>query len=420
MNIKNILALLAVVAASSAVSAAPAPIFEDNLAEAPVNDELARIVGTQWIVKLKTASLAEARTTNHLGWLERELLKAAESNPNLGYKPSVLHRYQIGNGFVGYAARAPATLAQKVAAEFADVVDYVQMDGVARILQQADDEVQSQPQAWGLKRIAQRDLPLGENYIFPKEAGEGISVYVVDTGVETTHPQFEGRASFGANFANDNSNTDGNGHGTHCAGTIASQLYGVAKKANIVGVKVLGANGSGSFSGVIAGINWVAQNAVPGKSVASMSLGGGKNRAVDDAVNAAVAKNVPFAVAAGNSRGANACNASPAGATKAYTVAASDINDALATFSDVGPCVEIIAPGVDVLSTWIKNTTRSISGTSMATPHVAGVMAILLSQKSFATADDVYSAVTALGTKNKISRVPANTVNLLLFNGWDN
>ncbi|KAJ3072863.1 subtilisin-like serine protease [Quaeritorhiza haematococci] len=434
----SLFALIAAIAATAFTSTTTTNALPQSSSSLPqpatVSEDLARIVRSQWIVKLRTDAIARSPSddsskktplSTHMSWLKRELAAAANPDGSLGYTPEVLYEYDIGGGaFLGYAVRGPMTVARKVMG-LGEVVEYVEMDQVVtldqdfdEVIEEGDDEIQVNPTAWGLKRISARDLPLPGNYTYPKQAGQNVTVYVIDTGVEVTHPQFESRAKFGANFAT-GSDTDGNGHGTHCAGTIASKLYGVAKKASIVGVKVLGADGSGSYAGVIAGIDWVAQNAVPGASVASMSLGGPKSQAVNDAVDAAVAKNIPFAVAAGNSYGTDACKASPAGSNSSYTVAASDINDALATFSDIGPCVEIIAPGVNVESTWIRNGTRTISGTSMATPHVAGVMALLLSQRVYESAKEVYDAVTALATRGKVSRVPANTVNLLLYNGWD-
>ncbi|KAJ3227291.1 hypothetical protein HK099_002655 [Clydaea vesicula] len=357
-------------------------------------------VENQYIVKLKNENLRNGDVLeNHLSWLNEVLAKEPNS-----LNSGVLHKYgDLGNSFSGYAVKAPASVIDEIKKN--NQVEYVEADGVATTL----------AETWGIDRVDQRALPL-DGAFNPSGNGEGITVYVIDTGITAGHPQFEGRASEGAFFAESDAK-DGNGHGTHCAGSVASKDYGVAKKAKVVGVKVLSASGSGSWSGVIAGINWVASNATPGKSVASMSLGGGKNQAVNDAVDAAAAKNIPFAVAAGNSGGIDACNTSPAGATGAYTVAASDKNDAKASFTDLGPCVEIVAPGVGITSTWLNNGVNTISGTSMATPHVAGGFAALLSQQSFSSAQDAYNALTAKSTPGKITGLPANTVNKLLYVG---
>ncbi|KAJ3089506.1 hypothetical protein HK102_006239 [Quaeritorhiza haematococci] len=415
---------LAVLAIGSAISVSSLP--------SPPQDQSARFVEEQWIVKMRAnpSSPPSARLVDHITWLEQELADSTRTS-RLGYKPQILHHFNIGPTFMGYAARAPESILQKVASDmWSDVVEYVTKDGLVSVVQQpvpaagssgdgdrGDIGVQQDPPSWGLERICKRDLPLPDVYTYPRVERE-VSVYVIDTGIDITHPDFEGRAVWGANLV-DEVNTDENGHGTHTAGTIGSKTYGVAKQSKIVAVKVLGAGGSGSYSTVIAGIDWVAQNAPPGKSIASMSLGGEKNRAADDAVNAAVARNIPFVVAAGNDYAADACNVSPAGAARAFTVSATTAMDALAAFSNVGKCVEILAPGVDIVSTAPYNGTRTLSGTSMAVPHVSGIMALVLGRASFASADGVYKTVVDLATPGKISGLPNNTVNLLAYNGWD-
>ncbi|KAJ3381680.1 hypothetical protein HDU92_005197, partial [Lobulomyces angularis] len=290
------------------------------------------LVENQYIVKIKSevAALTTDVLDSHLSWLDGVLAKHAdEFNSQSGVKSAVLHKYEnLGTSFTGYAIKASESVLEEIKQN--SQVEYVEADSIATAL---GNPTPTATAIWNLDRIDQRDLPL--NGVFrPSSNGDGVTVYVVDTGIYAAHPQFEGRASEGAFFV-ENDATDGNGHGTHCAGTVAGKDYGVAKKANVVGVKVLGANGSGSFSGVIAGINWVADKAVPGKSVASLSIGGSKSQAVDDAVNGAVAKNILFSVASGGS--GNVCNTSPAGASGAFTSAASDINDKKAPFSDVGP-----------------------------------------------------------------------------------
>lgn len=224
-----------------------------------------------------------------------------------------------------------------------------------------------------------------------------MNVYVIDTGINIKHEEFEGRASWGKTIPTNDVDEDNNGHGTHCAGTIASRKYGVAKAANVTAVKVLGSNGSGSMSDVVAGVIFAAEDAAEkdkaaaaevkatGKtkhkgSVANMSLGGGKSNALDDVVNGAVDMGLHFAVAAGNDN-RDACTFSPAAAEKAVTVGASTLGDERAYFSNFGPCVDVFAPGLNILSTWIgsKSAVNTISGTSMASPHTAGVLAYLLS-----------------------------------------
>jgi len=213
---------------------------------------------------------------------------------------------------------------------------------------------------------------------------------------------------------------DMNGHGTHVSGTIGSTTYGVAKQVNIFGVKVLDAQGSGSDSDVLAGINYVTGVVRPGKTVINMSLGGGKSQSIDDAVTAAAKAGVVVIVAAGNDgNDADACQGSPSGASGAFAVGATDNTDTLADFSDAGSCVKILAPGVNITSLWLSDdsATNTISGTSMATPHVVGVAALLMSQKSYTTAQAVYDDLTATAGQNAIQNVPSGTVNAIVYNG---
>jgi cerevisin len=234
-------------------------------------------------------------------------------------------------------------------------------------------------------------------YLYEPQGGEGVDVYVIDTGINIGHVEFEGRARWGKTIPVDQDDQDGNGHGTHCAGTIASRKYGVAKAANVIAVKVLGSNGSGAMSDVVGGVVWATAEAsknaaaatkelaATGKtahkgSVANMSLGGGRSRALDDAVNGAADSGLHVAVAAGNDN-SDACSYSPAGAAGAVTVGASTLADEPAYFSNYGECVDIFAPGLNILSTWIgsPDATNTISGTSMASPHTAGLLAYFLS-----------------------------------------
>lgn len=262
---------------------------------------------------------------------------------------------------------------------------------------------------WGLDRIDTKapTTPLRDGNYNYVATGSGVTAYVIDTGILLSHPEFEGRAKFGINTAG-GKNDDCNGHGTHVAGTIGGRVYGVAKKVNLVAVKVLNCRGSGTNSGVIAGVDWVATNAAgkASKSVANMSLGGGVSSALDTAVTNLVGSGVTVVVAAGNSS-ADACNSSPARVPTAITVAASDINDSFATFSNRGPCVDIIAPGVSIKSSWINSSTNTISGTSMASPHVAGAVARYLQSGS--------AAGLIADSTDVIKLVPSGTVNRFLY-----
>ncbi|EMD33255.1 hypothetical protein CERSUDRAFT_87569 [Gelatoporia subvermispora B] len=282
-------------------------------------------------------------------------------------------------------------------------VEYVELDQIVKTLEIAPtmDSFETQRGApWGLARVSHRPrltFSTFTKYEYDKDGGEGVDVYVIDTGIFVGHAEFEGRASWGKTVPQNDVDEDGNGHGTHCAGTIASRKYGIAKKAHVVAVKVLGSNGSGTMSDVVSGVVWAAESAAAkmaaakeelartGKtkhkgSVANMSLGGGKSRALDDTVNKAVDNGMHFSVAAGNDN-RDACNNSPAAAEKAVTVGASTLGDERAYFSNHGTCVDVFAPGLNILSTWVGSpvATSTLSGTSMASPHTAGMLAYLLS-----------------------------------------
>ena len=264
---------------------------------------------------------------------------------------------------------------------------------------------------WGLDRIDQISRPLSTTYNYTS-TGSGVNAYVIDTGILGTHTEFTSRMNPGFSaIGNAADTTDCNGHGTHVSGTIGGSTYGVAKAVSLVPVRVLDCAGSGSTSGVIAGINWAITNHQPGvNAVANMSLGGGASSALDTAVNNLINDGVIVVVAAGNSR-QDACKSSPARVPAAITVAASDVSDIFASFSNRGKCVDIIAPGFGIASAWIgSNTaTNTISGTSMASPHVAGAVARALSVGRSA------SNVLAEALTNKITQVPAGTPNKLLY-----
>ncbi|KAI8594221.1 subtilisin-like serine protease-like protein PR1A [Dissophora ornata] len=316
------------------------------------------------------------------------------------------------DSFPGFAATVNQAALKEILA--ADEVAYVEQDAIIAI-----KGSQSSPPSWGLTRVSERNLGLTASYLYNDAAGQGVTAYVVDTGVYAGHSDFGGRASMGANFISGSSNTDENGHGTHVSGTIGGTKYGVAKKVKIVGVKVLDADGSGSTSGVVAGMDWVAKHAVAGKSVVNMSLGGSKSQALNDAAARLYAANIPLIVAAGNDETEDACDGSPSGAPNTYTVAASDKNDKVASFSSFGSCVEIFGPGVGITSTWIGSSTASntISGTSMATPHVVGVAALYLSFNSLPTAQSVFNKLTQTATAGKIKGSLKGSPNVLVFNG---
>lgn len=275
---------------------------------------------------------------------------------------------------------------------------------------------QTQNQAtWGLDRIDQADRPLDTQYNFTNN-GAGVHAFVIDTGIRPDHVEFSGRLRPGFNaIADGNGTNDCNGHGTHVAGTLGGTTWGVAKGVALVPVRVLDCAGSGAWSGVIAGIDYVA-NSTLRPAVANMSLGGAASAAVDAAVAGAVAKGVTVAVAAGNN-GADACNYSPAREPSAVTVGASTNIDYRASYSNYGTCVDIFAPGHSVTSAWNTSATASntIGGTSMASPHVAGVAALALAANPAATPADVTAFLTSTATPNRLTLVAAATPNLLLY-----
>jgi subtilisin family serine protease len=266
---------------------------------------------------------------------------------------------------------------------------------------------------WGIDRIDQRARPLSTTYTYPVTASN-VTAYIIDTGILYSHSQFGGRATPGYDAVGSGA-VDCNGHGTHVAGTVGGTTYGVAKAVKLVGVRVLNCSGSGTTAGVIAGVNWVTNNAVK-PAVANMSLGGGASTSIDTAVRNSIASGVTYAVAAGNSN-ANAANYSPARVATAITVGATTSTDARASYSNYGSTLDIFAPGSSITSAWYTSTsaTNTISGTSMASPHVAGAAALVLSRNPSYTPAQVSSALTTNATPNVVTSPGSGSPNRLLF-----
>ncbi|MFF4954084.1 S8 family peptidase [Streptomyces chattanoogensis] len=308
----------------------------------------------------------------------------------------------------GYAVRLTGDQARRLAADPA--VDQVFQDRTLHAL-----GTQTNPPSWGLDRIDQAKLPLDKKYGYPDSAGSGATVYVIDTGVRISHQDFGGRAVNGYDAVdNDNVAQDGNGHGTHVAANAAGTSYGVAKKAKIVAVRVLNDSGSGTTAQVVAGIDWVTKNH-KGPSVANVSLGGGPDAVLDKAVQNSIASGVTYAVAAGNS-GANAQGFSPARVPEALTVGATTSADARSSYSNYGSRVDLFAPGSSITSAWNTGdtATNTISGTSMATPHVTGAAAVYLAGHPTATPAQVATALTDGATPGVVTNPGAGSPNRLL------
>ena len=361
------------------------------------------------IGRIQYAGAANAVADSYIVTLKADAAKAGSAEGKAlakEYGATIERTYK--KAVNGYAVEATKAEAQAFAADPA----------VASVVQNRTfhiDATQPSPPSWGLDRIDQKTLPLNNSYTYPDSAGAGVTAYIVDTGVRITHSDFGGRASYGYDaIDNDNTAQDGHGHGTHVAGTVAGTSYGVAKKAKIVAVRVLDNSGSGTTAQVVAGIDWVAAHAVK-PAVANMSLGGGADSTLDAAVRGAISAGVTFAVAAGNDN-ANASNYSPARVTEAITVGSTTSTDARSSFSNYGSVVDIFAPGSSITSSWntSDSATNTISGTSMATPHVVGAAAVYLGDNPTATPAQVATGLINNSSTGVVTSPGTGSPNRLL------
>ncbi|KAH6715032.1 peptidase S8/S53 domain-containing protein, partial [Leptodontidium sp. MPI-SDFR-AT-0119] len=373
---------------------------------------VADIIPNNWIVVMK--DISDSAFQSHLANRDASVISGTKSTYNLG-------------SFKGYSGTFGESLLKLIASSL-DIA-WIEPDTTVRT-----SALTTQANApWGLGSISHRAKG-STNYIYDTTAGAGTYAYVIDTGIYTAHTEFEDRATFGANFAGDGQNTDGNGHGTHVAGTIGSRAYGVAKKTNLIAVKVLDAGGSGALSQVISGIEWAVNDMKSkgrvGKSLANLSLGGVFSQSTNAAVASAVQQGLFMGVAAGND-GRSAALTSPASEKSVCTVGATDKNDARVSYSNYGSVVDIFAPGTDILSTWIREPTdtNTISGTSMATPHIVGLGAYLIGLEDSRAPGPLCERIRTLATKGVLSGVTptglggilqpglSGTPNLLAYNG---
>jgi len=388
------------------------PAFAHGTKRGPNNKiKLAKENGidNEWIIVMKTDSTQAIYEGGTRG-RNRKLIKTFDSEDAQSIANSVANSVAenvqvhtvFSNAVRGFSANMSVKAAEKLA-ERPDV-DYVEQDATMSI-----------STTWGIDRVDQRNLPL-DGAFAPAGDGTGVTAYILDTGVQTSHNEFGGRATWGINTSGDNDDRDCHGHGTHVAGTVGGSVYGVAKNVNIVAVKVLQCSGSGSTSGVIQGVEWVMNDAAGKKATANMSLGGGFSPSLNTAVKNLHNSGVPTVVAAGNDS-SSACNYSPAAEPAVITVGSTTNSDARSGFSNFGSCLDIFAPGSGITAAWIgaDSATNTISGTSMASPHVCGGAALLLGNNIAAA--DVTNLLMAHATDDKVGSPGSGSPNKLLYVG---
>ncbi len=378
-------ALIASAVAAAALAGSPAHAAERDIVGA---DRADRVAGSYLVVLNDSASVnaASRRLTDRHGG-------------------EVTHRYRAA--VRGFAVSTDERSARRMAADSA--VAYVEADQRVHAT-----GTQLNPPSWGLDRIDQRNLPLDSSYTYPNTASN-VRSYIIDTGIRVTHSDFGGRATWGTNTTGDGQNTDCNGHGTHVAGTVGGSAHGVAKETRLIAVKVLNCQGSGTISGVVAGVDWVTNNAV-NPAVANMSLGGGASSTLDNAVNNSINSGITYAVAAGNDN-ADACNYSPARVAAAITVGSTTSSDSRSSFSNWGTCLDLFAPGSSITSAWNTSdtATNTISGTSMASPHAAGAAALVLSANTSWSPQQVRDYLVTNATSGVVTSPGSGSPNKLLY-----
>ncbi|CAL9590788.1 Aqualysin-1 [Streptomyces sp. enrichment culture] len=390
---RRIVAAVAAVAAAAAIGSGSAlPAQATPSAGRILQENSANAVENSYIVVLKDSAGFRANSTKG-----EDLVAKYGATVDWTYD-------EVLNGF---AIRISASGARSLAEDPA--VEFVEQDRMVHL-----EATQFNP-PWGLDRIDQPRLPRNLMYSYPDTAGKSATVYVIDTGVRITHTEFAGRARHGYDFVDRDTNaSDGNGHGTHVATTVAGKTYGVAKQSKIVSVRVLDNNGAGTLSGVIAGVDWVTVRRVR-PAVANMSLGAGVSTSLDTAVRNSIASGVTYAVAAGNSN-ADATTFSPARVGSALTVGASTWTDSRSSFSNYGPRLDMFAPGSLITAGWHTSdtATTTLSGTSMATPHVAGAAAVYLTSHPSAGPATVHSALVNGATPGVLNNIGTGSPNRLL------
>ncbi|RPA95407.1 subtilisin-like protein [Choiromyces venosus 120613-1] len=386
------------------------------------------IIPNHFIIVFKP-EVPKARCQEHCQWAAELYTQRISARSAAGEEPEtsgISHHYSFPT-WNGYAGSFDEYVRNEIGSR--DEVDFIEPDYKVYT---KDFITQDDVPSWGLARISHDEKLTADTrttYTYDSSAGEGTRAYIIDTGILADHEDFGGRATFGHNAVAGSSDTDKNGHGTHVSGTIGGSTFGVAKKTTLIGVKVLGDNGQGSNSTVIAGLQWAVEHAeadgVTNKSVANMSLGGQSSRAMNDAVAAVVRMGLTVCAAAGNENQL-ADTSSPASEPTVITVGAIGDGDSEADFSNFGKLVDILAPGINITSAWIDvlggtslNKTRTINGTSMATPHVTGLAAYLIAKEGLSGSTAVTKRIKALAAKNsrQVAVLKAGSPNLIAYNG---